>query len=119
DVDIAQYDHEDGLYLQRLAEGLAQLEKIAFQKNGRLPDLVLVVDGSDPYEGDELPSTSTLRLTLQQMLERDLLLYNFFQDRSIPSAWVNAGGYGEKVWQVYVQFLEKILPERCAATQPY
>jgi acetoin utilization deacetylase AcuC-like enzyme len=117
DIDIAQYAQEDGLYVQRLAEGLSQLEKLARKYHKRLPDLVLIVDGSDPYEGDELPSTASLRLSLSQMLERDLLLYNFFQERDIPSAWVNAGGYGEKVWQVYVQFLEKILPERCTKTR--
>ena len=28
----------------------------------------------------------------------------------IPAAWVNAGGYGESVWEVYAQFLAARLP---------
>lgn len=110
DLDIAQEPGEDRLYLSRLAEGLHQLEALALQKHGRLPDLVLVVDGADPYEKDELPSTASMRLTLAEMLQRDLLVDGFFTDRKIPAAWVNAGGYGDHVWEVYAQFLERVLP---------
>jgi len=112
DVDIAQEPGEDALYLSRLASGLDQLKRLSLEKFRRLPDLVLVVDGSDPYEMDELPSTSTMRLTLAQMLERDLLLDAFFTGLAIPAAWVNAGGYGDHVWKVYAQFLERVLPDK-------
>jgi len=114
DLDIAQEPGEDGLYLPRLAAGLEQLKSLGLAKHGRLPDLVLVVDGADPYEKDELPSTATMKLTLAQMLDRDLLLDRFFTGSKIPAAWVNAGGYGEQVWEVYAQFLEKVLPEKLA-----
>ncbi len=110
DLDIDQEPGEDSFYLARLAAGLEQLKQMAMAKHGRLPDLVLVVDGADPYEKDELPSTSTMRLTLAQMLERDLLLDRFLTKQALPSAWVNAGGYGDHVWEVYAQFLEKVLP---------
>ena len=112
DVDILQEPGEDNLYLPRLAEGLERLKTLALSLHGRLPDLVLVVDGADPYEKDELPSTSTMRLSLPQMLERDLMVYRFLEGLKLPSAWVNAGGYGESVWEVYAQFLERVLPER-------
>lgn len=112
DIDIGQEPGEDALYLGRLAEGLERLKALSLAKHGRLADLVLVVDGADPYEKDELPSTATMKLTLAQMLERDLLLDKFFTDNKIPSTWVNAGGYGESVWEVYAQFLEKVLPEK-------
>jgi acetoin utilization deacetylase AcuC-like enzyme len=114
DIDIAQLAGEDNLYLPRLAEGLQDLKRLALQKHGRLPDLVLVVDGADPYEKDELPSTQTMRLTLPQMLERDLLLDRFFTSQGLPSAWVNAGGYGEHVWDVYAQYLSQVLPNKLA-----
>jgi acetoin utilization deacetylase AcuC-like enzyme len=112
DVDIGQEPGEDHLYLPRLADGLERLKQLSLAKHGRVADLVLVVDGADPYEKDELPSTSTMRLTLAQMLERDLMLDKFFTDNKIPSAWVNAGGYGDHVWEVYAQFLEKVLPSK-------
>lgn len=89
---------------------------LALEKYGRLPDLVLVVDGADPYEKDELPSTSTMRLTLAQMLERDLMVDGFLTKEKIPAAWVNAGGYGDHVWEVYAQFLERVLPEKLATS---
>jgi hypothetical protein len=110
DIDIGQEPGEDHLYLSRLADGLERLKALSMAKHGKLADLVLVVDGADPYEKDELPSTSTMRLTLAQMLERDLLLDKFFTDNKIPAAWVNAGGYGDHVWEVYAQFLERVLP---------
>lgn len=112
DVDIAQEPGEDRLYLSRLAAGLERLEALALQKHGRLPDLVLVVDGADPYEKDELPSTASMRLTLAEMLQRDLLVDRFMTERKIPAAWVNAGGYGDHVWEVYAQFLERVLPDK-------
>ncbi len=112
DIDIPQEPGEDNLYLTRLAEGLEQLKALSMKKHGKLADLVLVVDGADPYEKDELPSTSTMRLTLPQLLERDLMLDKFFTNNKIPSAWVNAGGYGDHVWEVYAQFLERVLPEK-------
>lgn len=112
DVDIEQEPGEDHLYLARLAYGLERLKLLSLAKHGKLADLVIVVDGADPYEKDELPSTSTMRLTLAQMLERDLLLDKFFTDNKIPSAWVNAGGYGDHVWEVYAQFLERVLPTK-------
>lgn len=112
DVDIAQDLGEDDLYLPRLAAGLEQLKELALTKHGRLPDLVLVVDGADPYEKDELPSTSSMRLTLLQLLERDTLVDRFLTRLNLPAAWVNAGGYGDFVWEVYAQFLEKALPAK-------
>jgi len=112
DIDIAQEPGDDGLYLPRLEAGLEELNSLALEKHGRLPDLVLVVDGADPYEKDELPSTSSMRLTLAQLLERDLLLDRFLTRLKIPSAWLNAGGYGDHVWEVYTQFLERVLPKK-------
>jgi hypothetical protein len=35
----------------------------------------------------------------------DWLIYTFLRDRSIPSAWIMAGGYGERAWEPAASFL--------------
>lgn len=92
-------------YLSTLGRGLERLKEVS----PSLPDLALVVDGSDPYEKDALPSAALLNLSENTMLERDLLVYNFLKALGIPSAWVMAGGYGEESWRIYFQFLNRIL----------
>jgi len=106
DVDLPVGAGEEERYLSLLAEGLERLAGLS------VPDLAVVVDGADPYEHDELPSTSLLRLSLAQLRERDLLVYDFLQLRGLPSAWLMSGGYGERSWEVYAQFLEEVLPRR-------
>ncbi len=100
DIDIPMARGEDHLYVARLQEGLNKLE--SFPK----PDLAVVVSGVDPFEKDELPSTSDLKLSLDQLKERDRLVYRFLKERGIPAAFLMAGGYGEHSWKVYSQFLE-------------
>lgn len=105
-IDILMEAGEEPLYNQRLKAGLERLAGVG------PPDLALVVCGADPYELDELPSTAGLRLTLEQLLERDQMLYSFLKTRGIPGAWVMAGGYGRNSWRVYTQFLEWALLDR-------
>ena len=81
-------------------------------KNFPKPELAVVVAGVDPFEKDELPSTSDLKLSLEQMMQRDQLVYRFLKERGIPAAFLMAGGYGENSWQVYAQFLEWALLDR-------
>jgi hypothetical protein len=33
-------------------------------------------------------------------------------DHQVPAAYLMAGGYGERSWEVYAQFLEWVLVER-------
>ncbi len=106
DIDIPMERGEDHLYLPRLEAGLGELDR------RERPDLALVVGGVDPYEHDELPSTADLRLTLDQLKERDMMVYRFLQERNIPTAWLMAGGYGQRAWEAYRQFLEWVLMER-------
>jgi acetoin utilization deacetylase AcuC-like enzyme len=106
DIDLPVDEGQEARYLPLLSSGLGRLEVLS------RPELAVVVDGADPYELDELPSTAPLRLTLSQLLERDLLIYRFLRERRIPSAWLMSGGYGERSWEVYAQFLGKVLPER-------
>jgi acetoin utilization deacetylase AcuC-like enzyme len=99
DIDIPIESGEESHYLQRLRDGLGRLEE------GNKADLAIVVCGADPYEKDELPSTAPLKLSLEQMFERDQLLYTWLAERNIPAAFLMAGGYGDEVWRVYAQFL--------------
>jgi acetoin utilization deacetylase AcuC-like enzyme len=109
-IDIPIGAAENALYLERLEQGLRVLEQFA------APDLAIVVCGADPFEADELPSTRFLKLTLKQMLRRDQLVYTFLSQRSVPAAYLMAGGYGEQVWRVYAQFLIWVLLERGVGT---
>jgi acetoin utilization deacetylase AcuC-like enzyme len=106
DIDIPIESGEESHYIGRLRQGLIQLEALD------AADLAIVVCGADPYEKDELPSTAGLRLTLEQMLARDQLVYSFLEERKIPAAYLMAGGYGEETWRVYTQFLQWVLAAR-------
>lgn len=105
DVEIGIGIGEEDRYLQRLSDGLSELEALDEGK----PDLAIVVQGSDPYEKDELPSSNQLRLTREQLLQRDLLVYEFLKQRSIPQAYVMAGGYGAHSYEIYCQFLDRVI----------
>jgi acetoin utilization deacetylase AcuC-like enzyme len=106
DIDIPMSQGEDHLYVSRLHEGLTKLD--TFPR----PDLAVVVSGVDPFEKDELPSTSDLKLSLDQLLDRDQQVYGFLKERRIPAAFLMAGGYGSHSWKVYAQFLEWVLLDR-------
>jgi acetoin utilization deacetylase AcuC-like enzyme len=104
DIDIPIAENEEALYLPLLSEGLLKLERLS----PRRADLAIVIDGSDPYIKDELPSASLLKLTLEQMFDRDRLIFDFLKQRSIPSAWLMAGGYGEAAWEPAATFLKSL-----------
>jgi acetoin utilization deacetylase AcuC-like enzyme len=103
-IDIPVLPEEADQYVSLLESGLKELDR-DFPR----ADLVIVNQGSDPYEKDELPSTNPLNLTAEQMLERDLLVYNFLKERNIPQAYVISGGYGRFAHEPYIQFLNKVL----------
>ncbi len=99
DIDIPMAPGEEDRYVPELALGLERLDAMS------TPDLAVVVSGADPFEADELPSTQGLRLSLEHLLERDRLVYTFLKERSIPRAYLMAGGYGHQTWRVYTGFL--------------
>lgn len=100
DIDIPVEPNED--YNQKLSEGLAKLQN--FSK----ADLCIVVSGSDPFEKDELASADLLKLSAEQMLKRDMLVYNFLKKQNIPQVYVMAGGYGRWAHRPYINFLQSI-----------
>jgi acetoin utilization deacetylase AcuC-like enzyme len=109
DVDIAIASGAENSYLPLLAEGLERLETLS---QGVTPDIVIVVDGADACELDELPSTAELALSPAACLERDLLILDFLDRRGIPSAWLMAGGYGDRAWEPPANFLAACLGKR-------
>jgi acetoin utilization deacetylase AcuC-like enzyme len=106
DVEIPVGEGEEAFYTSRLEDGLYRLEQLT--PSGTKPDIAIVVDGADPYERDELLSSAPIRLSLEQCIERDMLIYNFLRSREIPSAWIMAGGYGEYAWEPPYHFLQKL-----------
>jgi len=110
DVEVPIARGEEGLYLEKLAASLHEFAILSEQKwPGLLPDLAIVVDGADPYENDGLPSSADIALSLRQCVERDQIIYRFLQERRIPSAWLMAGGYGDRAWEVPAAFLTELL----------
>jgi acetoin utilization deacetylase AcuC-like enzyme len=108
DIDVPIESGEEPLYNRKLKEALDELSKYP------LPDLAFVQLGADPYEKDGLPSTALMKLTLEQMNERNALIYRFIEDRSIPAAYIMSGGYGEHAWEPYPDFLIRALLDRLA-----
>jgi acetoin utilization deacetylase AcuC-like enzyme len=105
DIEIPVEKGEEHLYNQKLKTGLLELEKLS---GGKKCSLAVVVDGDDPYEKDGLESSSLLNLTLDELVERDTLVYNFLKERGIKSAWLLAGGYGEYAWEGAAHFLKSL-----------
>ncbi|OQX29094.1 MAG: hypothetical protein B0D92_05460 [Spirochaeta sp. LUC14_002_19_P3] len=104
--DIPIESGEEHTYLERLEASLKKL------KASHSADFAVVLAGADPWEEDELESTSLLNLTQQQLLERDQLVYNFLQAAGLPSVWLTAGGYGQGAWKIYASFLNWVLVKR-------
>lgn len=104
DIDIGIQSGEENTYISRMLEGMAQME----ERYGK-PDLAIILLGVDPYEKDELPSTQVLKLTEEQMLERDREIFEFLDSRKIPSAYTMAGGYGRDSWEAHYNFLHWVL----------
>ncbi|MDR1955636.1 MAG: histone deacetylase [Treponema sp.] len=92
-------------YIGELQKGLGILEN---RSENLPPDLAIVVDGSDPYIHDGLPSSGLLKLSLDQCIARDRLVYQYLRERGIPSAWIIAGGYGERAWEPNGYFLRTL-----------
>ncbi|MFT6631445.1 MAG: acetoin utilization deacetylase AcuC-like enzyme [Bacteriovoracaceae bacterium] len=98
DVAISSTDN----YLEKLNSAL----NITLEQNF---DLAIVIHGVDVHMSDGLPSSEGIKLTTEELLERDLIVYNRLVASKTPQAWCLGGGYGEEVHKLYIQFLEEIL----------
>jgi len=84
-LDVGLDDWTTGpVYLERLAEALP------WAVDDFNPEIVLYVAGADPYEHDFLGG---LKLTPEDLAERDAMVMGACAKRSIPFAVVLAGGY--------------------------
>lgn len=115
DVELPISRGEEEHYVDDLASGLLELQLLSGPDK---PDLAIVVDGADPYEFDGLSSSADLSLTLDQCLARDALVRDFLADRGIPSAWLMAGGYGDRAWEPPATFLADTLPRLAERSAP-
>lgn len=104
-IDIEIDAGEENTYIEKMEGGLKELKR----KSKHKPDIAVVLAGQDPYEKDALPSSGGLKLTLEQMLERDLAVYNFLKSEGIPQLWLLAGGYGDHAYEVPLQFLSHLI----------
>lgn len=102
-LDVAILESETGEYLPRTRAAI----ETALQEFK--PDMVIYVAGSDPYELDVLPGTRFMKLTLEQLEERDRFVIDTFATRQIPLAMVFAGGYGPHVWEVHFRCVRHLL----------
>jgi acetoin utilization deacetylase AcuC-like enzyme len=98
DVPVSNSD----LYIETLEESINKILEMSF-------DLAIVVHGVDVHEKDGLSSSSGIKLSSKQVLERDLFVQNRLVASNLPQAWCLGGGYGPEVHNLYIQFLEKIL----------
>jgi acetoin utilization deacetylase AcuC-like enzyme len=89
DLDVGLVDGcGDGDYMTALEGALADL---AQRFN---PGLVFFLAGADPFEGDRL---GRLKLSYHGLEARDRCVFEWCFSRSIPIAFVMAGGYGTKI----------------------
>ena len=87
DMDVELDDNlEDSEYLAILKKTLDDCLKVFS------PDLVIFDTGVDIHENDEL---GNLNITTEGLLERDIIVLNYFKKKSIPIATVIGGGYSK------------------------
>jgi len=95
DIDISNDD-----YIKVLKENLSQI-KITFSA-----DIVFYVAGSDTFIDDALCDMS---LTMETLLKRDLIVCDYSKSLNVPIVTLPAGGYGDKSWQIYYNFIKYCL----------
>lgn len=87
DIELPPGTHDED-YLQAWRRGLM------WAADQAKPDLVFFLAGADPFEKDKLGG---LAVSKQGLAERDLLVYRFCRERSLPLVITLAGGYAEDV----------------------
>jgi histone deacetylase 11 len=69
------------------------------------PELVVYNAGSDVLASDPL---TTLQLTMNEMVDRDLYVVTEVRERGIPLAMVLSGGYGPQSWEAHARSIEAL-----------
>ena len=102
-IDVPIFTGEENLYLSKTQNAINHALKIF------IPDLIVFVAGSDPYEKDVLPGTRFLKLSLEQLAQRDSFVIDTATKLAIPLVMVFAGGYGPYVWEVHYNAVKEML----------
>ncbi len=95
------------------ADYLAILEKHlhrAFQEFS--PDILFYVAGADPYREDQLGG---LKLTIEGLIKRDALVFDYARRHGVPVAITLAGGYARQVTDTVRIHVNTIVAAREAA----
>jgi acetoin utilization deacetylase AcuC-like enzyme len=99
-IDIIVPEKSDGqLYLHILKTSLPP----AF--NSFNPDLVFYIAGSDTYESDTI---GDMKLTREEMLARNMFVYNLVRAKNVPLVILAGGGYGPDSWIIFYDFIKEI-----------
>lgn len=69
------------------------------------PDLLVYNAGSDPFTGDPL---AHLRLSAEDLVDRDLLVVTEARERGVPVAMVLSGGYASTSWKIHADAVEAL-----------
>lgn len=70
------------------------------------PDLVIFNAGVDPFEGDPLAG---LKLSAEDLAERDSLVVSLCRLRSVPVAMILSGGYSGESWRIHSNSISRLL----------
>jgi acetoin utilization deacetylase AcuC-like enzyme len=73
------------------------------------PEVIFYIAGSDPYIFDTL---GDLSLSREDMLNRNMYIFSVIKERKIPAVIVAGGGYGDRSWEVYYDFIYQSLKDR-------
>ncbi len=69
-------------------------------------DLVVIIDGMDVWQEDQLASASYLSLSREDILERGKRLFSFFKQKQVAQLYLFGGGYSLDNWQLNVDFFQ-------------
>jgi len=92
-------------YLEQLKLGLITIgHHLQHQK----VDACFVRLVADPFEKDELKSSSFLQLSLEEMGQRDEMIWQYLQEnqQGVPTVFMMAGGYGPYAYLPPLEFLK-------------
>jgi acetoin utilization deacetylase AcuC-like enzyme len=97
---IVETDISNENYIEVLKENL-RLIRHSFST-----DIIFYLSGSDTFIDDALCDMS---LDMTTLLKRDLIVCNFSKSLNVPMVVLPAGGYGDKSWQIYYNFIKYCL----------
>ncbi len=84
----------------------SSLKDVFFENNF---DFCIVVDGADVWEFDEIKSSQDIKLTEKEVLERDLMVYDFLTKNSVKNLWLMSGGYGKESYKIHLNLIKEFL----------